>query len=98
MACAPPSLTPFTILDLAATVIPSAVVYPPDVRLCWRGDMLFKVAFVLLLVWLLGMAGLYQIGELLHALLLIGLMLLMMAFIKARDAARRRVVDMPDRR
>ena len=54
--------------------------------------MLFKVAFVLLILWLLGMAGLYRIGEFLHALLLVGLMLLLMAFVKAREAARRRIV------
>jgi hypothetical protein len=55
--------------------------------------MLFKVAFVLLFLWLFGMAGLYDVGELLHVLLLVGLMLLLMAFIKARDAARRRVLE-----
>jgi hypothetical protein len=55
--------------------------------------MLFMVAFVLLFLWLLGMAGLYNLGQLLHAPLLAGLMLLLMAFIKARDAARRRVVE-----
>lgn len=51
--------------------------------------MLFKVAFVLLFLWLLGMTGLYRIGDVVHVLLLLGLMLLLMAFIKARDAARR---------
>jgi hypothetical protein len=61
--------------------------------------MLFKVAFVLLFLWLLGMAGLYQVGEFVHVLLLVGLMLLMMAFIKAREAALRRAIDnMPDKR
>jgi hypothetical protein len=55
--------------------------------------MLFKVAFVLPFLWLFGMAGLYDVGELLHVLLLVGLMLLLMAFIKARDAARRRVLE-----
>ena len=61
--------------------------------------MLFKVAFVLLILWFLGMAGLYRIGDLLHALLLVGLMLLLMGFVKARDAARRRLVEnSPDHR
>ena len=84
--------------SLAATVIPQAYVSSPDVRLL-GGEMLFKVAFVLLLLWLLGMAGLYQVGDLLHLLLLVGLLLLMMAFIKARDAALRRAVDnVPDKR
>jgi hypothetical protein len=54
--------------------------------------MLFKVAFVLLTLWLLGMVGVYPAGALVHALLLLGLMVLLMAFIKARDAAMRRAV------
>jgi uncharacterized membrane protein len=57
--------------------------------------MLFKVAFVLLILWLLGMAGVYPAGEYVHALLLVGLMLLLMAFLKARDAAVRRTVGEP---
>jgi len=61
--------------------------------------MLFKVAFVLLFLWLLGMTGIYQVGEFVHVLLLVGLMLLMMAFIKAREAALRRAIDdMPNKR
>ena len=61
--------------------------------------MLFKLAVVLLILWLLGVAGVYQVGEFVHALLLVGLMLLMMGFIKARDAALRRAVDdTPDKR
>ncbi len=49
--------------------------------------MLFKVAFVLLSAWLLGVLGLYRVGEALHVLLLAGLMLLMIAALKARDRA-----------
>jgi len=61
--------------------------------------MLFTLAFVLLLSWLLGMAGFSQLGDVVHALLLIGLMLLMMAFVRARDAAMRRAIDnTPDKR
>jgi hypothetical protein len=92
MASGLPSFTPTQFASLAATLIQPACVCPPDARQ-WEGDMLFKVAFVLLFLWLLGMAGLYRIGEFLHALLLVGLMLLLMAFIKARDAARRQIVD-----
>jgi hypothetical protein len=57
--------------------------------------MLFKVAFALLFLWLLGLTGVYNVGEFVHALLLVGLMLLLMAFLKARDAALRRVVGDP---
>ena len=52
--------------------------------------MLFKVAFVLLAVWLLGAIGLFEIGEFVHGfLLLIGLMLLLLGFVRGRDAARK---------
>ena len=49
--------------------------------------MLLKIAFVLLIAWVLGVVGLYRIGDLVHVLLLIGLMLLLMGALKARDAA-----------
>ena len=55
--------------------------------------MLFKTALVLLVAWLLGVLGVYRLGELVHLLLLVGLMLLLLAFLKARDAAARRVVS-----
>ena len=49
--------------------------------------MLFKTAFALLIVWLLGMFGVYRVGNLAHVLLLVGLMLLLLAVLKAREAA-----------
>jgi hypothetical protein len=55
--------------------------------------MLFKTAFVLLIAWLLGVLGVYQVGDLVHVLLLVGLMLLLLAFLRARDAAVRRAID-----
>ena len=58
--------------------------------------MLFKGALLLLLAWVGGVAGPYDIGELVHVLLLVGLMMGMLAFLKARDGAARGVVD--DRR
>lgn len=57
--------------------------------------MLFKMAIALLAMWLLGVVGLYNIGTLVHALLLVGLMLLLMAVVKTRDAAARRTVEEP---
>ena len=60
------------------------------------GVMLFKVAVVLLLAWVGGVAGLYDIGELVHVLLLVGLMMAMLGVLKARDGALRGAVD--DRR
>jgi hypothetical protein len=37
--------------------------------------MLFKIALALLIVWLLGMFGVYRGGDLAHVFLLVGLML-----------------------
>ena len=51
--------------------------------------MLFKAAVVLLAIWLLGMVGVYRVGDLVHVFLLFGLMLLLLAMLKARDAALR---------
>ena len=51
--------------------------------------MLFTIAFVLLIAWLLGVLGVYRVGDLVHVLLLVGLMLLLLAFVRAREAAVR---------
>ena len=51
--------------------------------------MLFKVAIVLLAIWLLGLVGVYRVGDLVHVFLLVGLMLMLLAMLKARDAALR---------
>ena len=51
--------------------------------------MLVKIALVLLGTWVLGLVGVYNVGDLMHVLLLVGLMLLLLAFGKARDAAMR---------
>lgn len=55
--------------------------------------MLFKIAMGLLALWLLGVFGVYDIGDLFHGFLLVGVMLLLLAFLRARDAAARRAVD-----
>ena len=57
--------------------------------------MLFRVAFVLLCVWLLGVLGAYNVGDLVHMLLLGGLLLLLIAFMRARDEAVRRSISRP---
>ena len=49
--------------------------------------MLLKTAFVLLIAWLVGVLGLYRVGDLVHVLLLVGLMLFLLGALKARDAA-----------
>jgi hypothetical protein len=57
--------------------------------------MLFKIALVLLSLWLIGVVGVYNIGDSVHVLLLVGLMLLLLAFLRARDASTRRAVGGP---
>ncbi len=51
--------------------------------------MLVKIASVLLVVWALGLLGVYEIGKLFHMFLLVGLMLLLMAVARAREEAFR---------
>jgi hypothetical protein len=50
--------------------------------------MLLKIALLLLVVWVLGIV-VYDARPLIHVLLLVGLMLLLLAFVKAREAALR---------
>ena len=62
--------------------------------------MLVRAGFVLLTVWLVGILGVFQAGDLIHVLLLVGLMLLMLGVLKSRDAAsaaERRVAKPPDK-
>ena len=49
--------------------------------------MLLKAALLLLVAWLVGVVGVYDVGSLVHVSLLVGLMLLLLALLKARDAA-----------
>ena len=49
--------------------------------------MLLKIAMVLLAAWLLGVVGVYSVGDRVHVLLLVGLMLLLLGIVRARDAA-----------
>jgi hypothetical protein len=49
--------------------------------------MLWKSGLALLFVWLLGLIGVYEAGDLQDVMLLVGLLLLIMAFIKARESA-----------
>jgi hypothetical protein len=49
--------------------------------------MLLKIAFVLLIAWPLGVVGQYRIGDIVHVLLLVGLMLLLLGALKSCDAA-----------
>lgn len=57
--------------------------------------MLFTIALILLAAWLLGVLGLYAAGDAVHVLLLIGLMLLLLSFLRARDGAVHRATEGP---
>ena len=54
--------------------------------------MLFKFALVLLVTWLAGVLFFSNAGDAVHVLLLVGLALLLPAFLRARDEAMRRAV------
>jgi hypothetical protein len=56
----------------------------------WEATLLLKIALALILVWALGIAGVYAVGQIVHVLLLVGLMLLLLSFARAHDAAARR--------
>ena len=50
--------------------------------------MLLYIAVALLVGWVLGMLGVLEVGKMVHVPLLVGLLLLLVAFLQARDAAR----------
>lgn len=51
--------------------------------------MLFKIALILLVGWLLGVFGVYSLGNLHHVLFLVGFMLMLLSFARAREGAMR---------
>lgn len=57
--------------------------------------MLFKIGTVLLAIWLFGVSGPYQVGDVAHVFLLVGMMLLLLGLLKARDAVKPPGADHP---
>jgi hypothetical protein len=55
--------------------------------------MLFKIALALLAAWFIGVLGVFPVGQFVHVLLLVGLALLMIAFLRAREDAVRRAIS-----
>jgi hypothetical protein len=53
--------------------------------------MLFKIALALLAAWLIGVVATDRLGDVVHVLLLIGLMMLLLAFLRHRDGVPRRI-------
>jgi hypothetical protein len=61
--------------------------------------MLFKSALIVLVTWLVGVLFFRSVGDLVHVPLLVGLALLMLAFLRARDEAMRGVTEShPDKK
>jgi hypothetical protein len=60
---------------------------------CAGGNMLFKSALALLVAWLIGVLIVGRAGELIQLLLLAGLALFLLAFLRAREAALRRATS-----
>jgi hypothetical protein len=57
---------------------------------CVGGNMLFKTALVLLVAWVIGVLTIDRAGDIVHVPLFVGVGLLLLAFLRARDAAMRR--------
>ena len=73
---------------LSPTILHRTVARRPFARpLCSGGEMLLKIGLILLVAWLLGIVGVYRLGQNVHIFLLVGLMLLLLGFLRARDAA-----------
>jgi hypothetical protein len=58
--------------------------------------MLFKSAVILLVTWLLGVVFVSSGGDALHVVLLVGLALVFLAFLRAREGAMRRALESPE--
>ena len=64
-----------------------------DVREAKGGKRLLRAALLLLVVWFVGVLGLYDAGNLVHVFLLIGLLMLLLGALKLRDAAKHQTTD-----
>jgi hypothetical protein len=62
---------------------------------CVGGNMLLNIALALLVAWVIGVLIVDSDGDLVHVLLLVGPGLLLLAFLRARDAAMRRATSDP---
>ena len=50
----------------------------------WRSEMLFTIAVILLIAWLLGVVGTYTVGAFIHVLLVIAVVLFLVGIISGR--------------
>jgi hypothetical protein len=51
---------------------------------CWRIHMLYTIAVILLVAWLLGFLGIYTIGAFVHVLLVIAIVLFLVGLLSGR--------------
>jgi hypothetical protein len=54
---------------------------------CWRYAMLYTIAVILLILWLLGLVSGYTIGAFVHVLLVIALVLFVAGLVSGRRLA-----------
>jgi uncharacterized membrane protein YtjA (UPF0391 family) len=52
-----------------------------------EGPMLFTIAVILFIAWVLGIVGVYTVGSFIHALLVIALVLFVLGLFSGRRAA-----------
>ena len=83
---------PGLVYDLQRVAICSS----PEPMATSEANMLFKTALTLLVAWLIGVLAVDSAGDLVHVLLLAGLALLLLAFVRAREAAIRRANSDPN--
>jgi hypothetical protein len=69
---------------LAYDLQPVAILFVPRAGGCVGGNMLFKIALALLVACVIGVLTVDRRGDLVHVLLLVGLGLLLLAFLRAR--------------
>jgi uncharacterized membrane protein YtjA (UPF0391 family) len=53
-------------------------------RLGWRIHMLYTIAVILLVAWLLGFLGIYAIGSFVHVLLVVAIVLFLVGLLSGR--------------
>jgi Family of unknown function (DUF5670) len=83
---------PSLVYDLQGVAICSS----PEPVATSEANMLFKTALTLLVAWLIGVLAVDSAGDLVHVLLLAGLALLLLAVLRAREAAIRRATSDPN--
>jgi uncharacterized membrane protein YtjA (UPF0391 family) len=64
--------------------IVAALVFKPGPTLRRRTHMLYTIAVILLVAWLLGFVGIYTIGSFVHVLLVVAIVLFLVGLVSGR--------------